>query len=201
MNTPQKASIPVIKRLPKYYRYLRSLQADGITSISSRELASQMGTTASQVRQDFNCIGDVNGRQGIGYSVENLLSILEHLLFGNGDLLPTILIGCGRLGKAVSRFITTDTNGYKLIAAFDVAENEVGKEISDDALFTVGLQNYHFKNIESFFNISYDTLCKLQKPRSVATSCQDILMEYFREHEMLDAVVDGRMTILPPAGQ
>ena len=75
MNTPQKASIPVIKRLPKYYRYLRSLQDDGITSISSRELASQMGTTASQVRQDFNCIGDVNGRQGIGYSVENLLSI------------------------------------------------------------------------------------------------------------------------------
>ena len=70
MNTPAKASLPVIKRLPKYYRYLRSLQADGITSISSRELAAQMGTTASQVRQDFNCIGDVNGRQGIGYSVE-----------------------------------------------------------------------------------------------------------------------------------
>ena len=107
MNTPGKASLPVIKRLPKYYRYLRTLKNDGITSISSRELAAQMGTTASQVRQDFNCIGDVNGRQGIGYSVENLLSILESLLFGNGDRLPTILIGCGRLGKAVSRFITT----------------------------------------------------------------------------------------------
>ena len=143
MNTPQKASIPVIKRLPKYYRYLRSLQADGITSISSRELASQMGTTASQVRQDFNCIGDVNGRQGIGYSVENLLSILESLLFGNGDRLPTILIGCGRLGKAVSRFITTDTNGYKLIAAFDVAENEVGKEIS-------GIRIRHIDELEAF---------------------------------------------------
>ena len=130
MNTPARASLPVIKRLPKYYRYLCSLQADGINSISSRELAAQMGTTASQVRQDFNCIGDVNGRQGIGYSVENLLSILEGLLFGNGDRLPTILIGCGRLGKAVSRFITTDTNGYRLIAAFDVAQSEVGKEIS-----------------------------------------------------------------------
>ncbi len=69
MNTPGKASLPVIKRLPKYYRYLRTLKNDGITSISSRELAAQMGTTASQVRQDFNCIGDVNGRQGIGYSV------------------------------------------------------------------------------------------------------------------------------------
>ena len=65
MNTPGKASLPVIKRLPKYYRYLRTLKNDGITSISSRELAAQMGTTASQVRQDFNCIGDVNGRQGI----------------------------------------------------------------------------------------------------------------------------------------
>ena len=140
MNTPQKASIPVIKRLPKYYRYLRSLQADGITSISSRELASQMGTTASQVRQDFNCIGDVNGRQGIGYSVENL---------------PTILIGCGRLGKAVSRFITTDTNGYKLIAAFDVAENEVGKEIS-------GIRIRHIDELEAF--------CEENKPK-VAVLC------------------------------
>ena len=143
MNTPAKASLPVIKRLPKYYRYLRSLQADGINSISSRELAAQMGTTASQVRQDFNCIGDVNGRQGIGYSVENLLSILEGLLFGNGDRLPTILIGCGRLGKAVSRFITTDTNGYRLIAAFDVAQNEVGKEIN-------GIQIRHIDELEAF---------------------------------------------------
>ena len=84
---------------------------------------------------------------------------------------------------------------------FTYCGKEVGKEIGDDALFTVGLQNYHFKNIESFFNISYDTLCKLQKPRSVATSCQDILMEYFREHEMVDAVVDGRMTILPPTAR
>ena len=84
---------------------------------------------------------------------------------------------------------------------FTYCGKEVGKEISDDALFTVGLQNYHFKNIESFFNISYDTICKLQKPRSVATSCQDILMEYFREHEMLDAAVDGRMTILPSTAQ
>ena len=129
MNNPGKASLPVIKRLPKYYRYLRTLKNDGITSISSRELAAQMGTTASQVRQDFNCIGDVNGRQGIGYSVENLLSILEHLLFGNGDLLPTILIGCGRLGKAVSRFITTDANGYKLLGVFDVNPDLIGKEM------------------------------------------------------------------------
>ena len=159
MNTPGKASLPVIKRLPKYYRYLRTLKNDGITSISSRELAAQMGTTASQVRQDFNCIGDVNGRQGIGYSVENLLSILEHLLFGNGDLLPTILIGCGRLGKAVSRFITTDTNGYKLIAAFDNAPDEVGKEIN-------GIQILHSDELEAFCAEHHPEVAVLCLPRS-----------------------------------
>ena len=161
MNTPAKASLPVIKRLPKYYRYLRSLQADGITSISSRELAAQMGTTASQVRQDFNCIGDVNGRQGIGYSVENLLSILESLLFGNGDRLPTILIGCGRLGKAVSRFITTDTNGYKLIAAFDNSPEEVGKEIS-------GIQILNIDQLEEFCTEHHPEVAVLCLPRSGA---------------------------------
>ena len=161
MNNPGKASLPVIKRLPKYYRYLRTLKNDGITSISSRELAAQMGTTASQVRQDFNCIGDVNGRQGIGYSVENLLSILEHLLFGNGDLLPTILIGCGRLGKAVSRFITTDTNGYKLIAAFDNSADEVGKEIS-------GVTIRPLSELESFCAAHKPVVAVLCVPRQSA---------------------------------
>ena len=170
MNTPAKASLPVIKRLPKYYRYLRSLQEDGINSISSRELAAQMGTTASQVRQDFNCIGDVNGRQGIGYSVENLLSILEGLLFGNGDRLPTILIGCGRLGKAVSRFITTDTNGYRLIAAFDVAQSEVGKEIS-------GIQIRHIDELESFCAEHHPKVAVLCVPRDGAEQVSGRLVD------------------------
>lgn len=170
MNTPSKASIPVIKRLPKYYRYLRALQAEGINSISSRELAAQMGTTASQVRQDFNCIGDVNGRQGIGYSVENLLAILESLLFGNGDRLPTILIGCGRLGKAVSRFITTDTNGYKLIAAFDVSEQELGHDIS-------GIPIRHISELEQFCKENHPKVAVLCVPREGACEVSGQLVE------------------------
>ena len=158
MNTPARASLPVIKRLPKYYRYLCSLQADGINSISSRELAAQMGT------------GDVNGRQGIGYSVENLLSILEGLLFGNGDRLPTILIGCGRLGKAVSRFITTDTNGYRLIAAFDVAQSEVGKEIS-------GIQIRHIDELESFCAEHHPKVAVLCVPRDGAEQVSGRLVD------------------------
>ena len=150
MNNPGKASLPVIKRLPKYYRYLRTLKNDGITSISSRELAAQMGTTASQVRQDFNCIGDVNGRQGIGYSVENLLSILEHLLFGNGDLLPT--------------------NGYKLIAAFDNSPSEVGKEIN-------GIQILHVDELEAFCAEHKPEVAVFCVPRSGAEELSGRLVE------------------------
>ena len=142
MSTPAKASLPVIKRLPKYYRYLRSLQEDGINSISSRELAAQMGTTASQVRQDF----------------------------GNGDRLPTILIGCGRLGKAVSRFITTDTNGYRLIAAFDVAQSEVGKEIS-------GIQIRHIDELESFCAEHHPKVAVLCVPRDGAEQVSGRLVD------------------------
>ncbi len=170
MNNPQKTSLPVIKRLPKYYRYLRSLKQAGITSISSRELAEQMGTTASQVRQDFNCIGDVDGRQGIGYSVDKLLAILETLLFGSGELLPTILIGCGRLGKAVSRFITTDTNGYKLIAAFDLAESEVGREIN-------GIRIRHIDELETFCAEHKPQVAVLCVPRDGAQQVSGRLVE------------------------
>ena len=126
-SAQSKASLPVIKRLPKYYRYLTSLQAEGREKISSSELARMMGTTASQVRQDFNCFGGF-GQQGIGYKVDVLLSEIGKLLFGDGELLPTVLIGAGRLGTAVSSFISRDTNGYRLIGAFDTNPALVGKE-------------------------------------------------------------------------
>ena len=100
----------------------------------------------------------------------NLLSILEGLLFGNGDRLPTILIGCGRLGKAVSRFITTDTNGYRLIAAFDVAQSEVGKEIS-------GIQIRHIDELESFCAEHHPKVAVLCVPRDGAEQVSGRLVD------------------------
>ena len=105
MAVQNKVSLPVIKRLPKYYRYLTNLSADGKDKISSSELAHMMGTTASQVRQDFNCFGGF-GQQGIGYKVDVLLTEIGKLLFGNGELLPTVLIGAGRLGKTRCSSVT-----------------------------------------------------------------------------------------------
>ncbi|MEG1126077.1 MAG: winged-helix domain-containing protein, partial [Oscillospiraceae bacterium] len=85
MTNQNRVSLPVIKRLPKYFRYVSEMKQSGITKISSSELAKTMGTTASQVRQDFNCFGGF-GQQGIGYNVDVLLDELTKLLFSEHKL-------------------------------------------------------------------------------------------------------------------
>ena len=169
MAVQNKVSLPVIKRLPKYYRYLTNLSADGKDKISSSELAHMMGTTASQVRQDFNCFGGF-GRQGIGYKVDVLRAEIGNLLFGDGEKLPTILVGAGRLGSAVSSFISRDANGYKLIAAFDVAQNEVGKEIN-------GIQIRHIDELEAFCAEHQPKVAVLCVPRDGAEQVSGRLVD------------------------
>ena len=122
-----KVSLPVIKRLPRYYRYVRDILNDGVATISSSALAGMMGTTASQVRQDFNCFGGF-GQQGIGYNVEVLCKELEHLLLDD-TVLDTILIGTGKLGRAVSHFLAQEAPGNRLVAAFDKSPVQIGRPL------------------------------------------------------------------------
>ena len=168
MPAQNKVSLPVIKRLPKYYRYLVSLSADGRDKVSSSELARMMGTTASQVRQDFNCFGGF-GQQGIGYKVDVLLEEIGRLLFGSGELLPTILIGAGRLGNAVSSFIARDTNGYRLIAAFDINPDLVGREMS-------GVTIRPLEELESFCREYKPVVAVLCVPRQSAVEVSGALL-------------------------
>lgn len=170
MSTQGKVSLPVIKRLPKYYRYLNNMQRSGITKVSSSELARVMGTTASQVRQDFNCFGGF-GQQGIGYNVEVLLAELSKLLFGDGTLIPTILIGAGRLGTAVSSFLTRDTNGYKLIGAFDASEEKVGRMLLGE------IPVRHVRELENFCRAEHPEVAVLCVPREGAKELSSTLVE------------------------
>ena len=75
----KKVSLAVIRRLPKYYRYLDELHARGEVRISSGSLAKELGLTASQIRQDLNCFGGF-GQQGYGYNVENLRNQIAAIL-------------------------------------------------------------------------------------------------------------------------
>lgn len=123
----EEISIPVIKRLPRYYRFLKSLKDNGIVRISSKELANRMGFTASQVRHDFNCFGGF-GQQGYGYNVPELHTKIGEIL-GLGVERKTILIGAGNLGKAVCNKIFGVNSGFKLIGIFDKNEAICGNMI------------------------------------------------------------------------
>ncbi|MGN0975986.1 MAG: redox-sensing transcriptional repressor Rex [Gemmiger sp.] len=171
MATQGKASLPVIKRLPKYYRYLNNLKQDGQDKVSSSELARMMGTTASQVRQDFNCFGGF-GQQGIGYKVDVLLNEIGKLLFGDGERLPTILIGAGRLGNAVSSFIMRDTNGYRLIGAFDINPDLVGQQLHGTDVTVLPLSE-----LEPFCEEYHPEVAVLCLPRQGAREVSGELVE------------------------
>ena len=71
MKGSNQVSVPVIKRLPRYHRYLEELKKMGVVRISSKELSARMGLTASQIRQDLNCFGGF-GQQGYGYNIDQL---------------------------------------------------------------------------------------------------------------------------------
>ena len=103
-------SMPVIRRLPRYYRFLRHLDKRGVTRISSKELSEKMGFTASQVRQDFNCFGGY-GQQGYGYGVHQLCEEIGSIL-GVDRAHKCILIGAGNLGKAIATHISYNFAGF-----------------------------------------------------------------------------------------
>ncbi len=117
MKDINEISSSVITRLPRYYRFLCELQKKGTVRISSKELAEIMGSTASQIRQDFNCFGGF-GQQGYGYNIDQLVKELSCIM-GLDNLKSAIIIGAGNMGKAVASQMSFETMGFKLMAVFD----------------------------------------------------------------------------------
>ena len=123
----KKISTAVIRRMPKYYKYVNQLLDSGITRISSSKLAEMMGLTASQVRQDFNCFGGF-GQQGVGYSVELLHDEIEKLLFPEGRQ-RAVLLGAGNMGITIANFVLKENTGVELIAVFDSDKALIGNKL------------------------------------------------------------------------
>ena len=122
-----RISSSVIKRLPRYYRFLGELAASGMTRISSRELSERMGVTASQIRQDLNCFGGF-GQHGYGYNIELLQQEIAKIL-GLDMPKTAVLIGMGNMGKAVMLHMNFDNKGFRIIGLFDSKESLVGQMI------------------------------------------------------------------------
>lgn len=122
----EKISDAVIRRLPRYYRYLDELHAKGIVRISSGSLGKRMGVTASQIRQDLSCFGEF-GQQGYGYKVTALRAEIASIL-GMDRGYSAILIGVGNLGQALLCNFSFKTWGFDLKAAFDVKPQLIGTD-------------------------------------------------------------------------
>ncbi len=124
--TPAPSVSPaVVKRLPRYYRYLRELITQGRMRISSGELSQMMNVTASQIRQDLNCFGGF-GQQGYGYNVNYLFAKISEIL-GVGAGFQAVIIGAGDLGRALVHLSMFEKRGVDILAMFDTGEGMVGE--------------------------------------------------------------------------
>ncbi len=132
----KNVALPVIRRLPRYYRYISELHANGVNRISSSQLADIMGSTPSQVRQDFNCFGGF-GQQGVGYSVETLHTEIHNLIFPNKKNLRAALIGAGNLGSSITRFVQHEADGIDLVAVFDNDDTLIKKDFHGLVIYDV----------------------------------------------------------------
>ena len=128
-------STSVIRRLPRYHRFLYDLIQKGEHRISSRELAELMSLTASQIRQDLNCFGGF-GQQGYGYNVEELRAEIGHIL-GVDNNHHLIMIGVGNLGHALLQNFPFSQSGFTVDAAFDVSPAVIGTVVNNVPVYAM----------------------------------------------------------------
>ena len=122
----------VVRRLPRYYRFLLELKNNGIYRISSQALAEKMGASASQIRQDLNCFGGF-GQQGYGYDVPKLFDELSSIL-GLDSRYSAVLLGAGNLGRAILNHVDFASRGFELKAVFDKNPEIIGTSINGIAV-------------------------------------------------------------------
>ena len=167
MAQEKNISKAVIKRLPRYYRFLGELLNQGVVRISSRLLSEKMGITASQIRQDLNCFGGF-GQQGYGYNVQVLHEEIASIL-GLDRQADVILIGAGNLGRAVANHMEFEQRGFRLIGIFDKDPELIGQTIKDVLIRSTD-------KIEPFCRVYHPTAAILCIPKTAAKELSDRLI-------------------------
>ncbi len=165
----QKISDAVIRRLPRYYRYLDDLYNSNVIRISSSSLGSKMGITASQIRQDLSCFGEF-GQQGYGYNVEILRAEIGSIL-GVDHYHKLIVVGTGNLGQALIQNFYFSKSGFTLDAAFDTDPMLIGHEIN-------GITIHSMNALEDYVVECKPDVAVLTMPRSVAQETMNTLVGY-----------------------
>lgn len=186
----KKVSMTVVKRLPKYYQYLSDLLENDIEKISSRELASLMRLTASQIRQDLNSFGGY-GQQGYGYNVSELREAIKEIL-GLDSEYNCMIIGAGNMGHAIANYERFKREGVFLKGVFDIDPLRIGTILG-------GVVVKHLDEIENFLEINEIDICILCVPREVgqkvATQITDLGVKGILNFSPLDLNVPDDVVV------
>ncbi len=151
----------VIRRLPRYFRYLGELMEEGVERISSKDLSERMHVTASQIRQDLNNFGGF-GQQGYGYNVEFLYEEIGKIL-GLTRRHPMIVIGTGHLGQAIANYVKFEKLGFLIIGLFDVDPEVVGSKVR-------GIPVLPVTDLQTFLETHEVEIAALTMPKDAAES-------------------------------
>ncbi len=154
-----KISTAVIRRLPRYYRYLGELLEHNVVRISSKELSEKMDVTASQIRQDLNNFGGF-GMQGYGYNVEYLYNEIARIL-GIDKNNKLIVVGAGNLGTALANYDDFRRRGFIITAMFDIDPKVIGTKIN-------GIRVHDMKELEEYVTTNRVDMAALTVPKSAA---------------------------------
>ncbi|NMB09898.1 MAG: redox-sensing transcriptional repressor Rex [Tissierellia bacterium] len=163
-----RVSLAVVKRLPKYYRYLGMIAERGIIRVSSQELSNITGLTASQIRQDLNHFGGF-GQQGYGYNVEELKGEIEKII-GIDKSYKAIVIGMGNIGHAIFNYRGFQTSGFRVKALFDRNPEKIGTKVNE-------LEVRDVKTLPEYLNNEEVDIAILAIPEETAQEVCDILVE------------------------
>lgn len=164
----KEISKAVIRRLPRYYRYLGELIESGVERISSSELSTRMKVTASQIRQDLNNFGGF-GQQGYGYNVKFLYTEIGKIL-GLDRRHNVIIIGAGNLGQAIANYVAFEKRGFIMKALFDVDAEMIGTKIR-------GIEVYSLDRLEEFIGENDIEIATLTIPKTEAKEVAERLVK------------------------
>ncbi|MCR4674238.1 MAG: redox-sensing transcriptional repressor Rex [Lachnospiraceae bacterium] len=164
----REISQAVIRRMPRYYRYLGELLDSNVERISSNELSKLMHVTASQIRQDLNNFGGF-GQQGYGYNVKFLHDEIGKIL-GLNQMHNVILIGAGNLGQAIANYVNFERLSFRMIGLFDVNEEKVGRTVS-------GVEVHHMSELSDFLKKNKVDIAALTLPKDNAEKVAQELVE------------------------
>lgn len=164
----KEISQAVVKRLPRYHRYLENLSNEGVERISSSDLSKRMNVTASQIRQDLNNFGGF-GQQGYGYNVKYLLKEIGKIL-GLQDHHNIVIVGAGNLGQALANYQGFDHDEFEIDALFDVNPRLKGVSIN-------GIPILMMDELPEFVKEKEIEIAVLAVPRDQAVAVAKVLVD------------------------